>query len=63
MTLYLKAHIEAWWIRMAIRILCGRNVARSRVVSRRDNNEMWGMSERLEGIERRIRNGYNEAEP
>jgi hypothetical protein len=60
MKLALKARLEAWWIRVAIRILNGRNVTRCMVVSRRDNNEMWGMAESLEGIERRIRTGYND---
>lgn len=55
----MKARFEAWMIRVAIAILQGRNVQRSMVVSRRDNNDMWSMAERLEGIEKRIRTGYN----
>ncbi|KAA8689620.1 hypothetical protein F4W67_27720 [Pseudomonas caricapapayae] len=41
-------------IRIAARILIGRNVQRSAVVSRRDNNDMWYMAEQLEGIAERI---------
>ena len=59
---FVSGHFEAWLIRVAISILKGRNVKRCRVVSRRDNNSMWGMSETLEGIEKRIRTGYAEPE-
>lgn len=47
-------------IRVAIAILRGRNATRARVGSRRDTNEMWSMAEGLEGIEKRIRNGYKD---
>lgn len=57
-----RARAEALLLRMVILILRGRNVARSPVVSRRDNNEMYGMAERLEQIEYRIRTGYGEVE-
>ena len=56
----MKAFYEAALIRVAIAILRARNVARARVVSRRDNNEMWSMAETLDDIEKRIRNGYKE---
>jgi len=46
----LKKYWEVMWIRIAIKILQGRNVARCRVVSRRDNNDMWYMSEKLDSI-------------
>ena len=55
---FFKRHYEAAFIRLAIRILSGRNVLRSQVVSRRDNNDMYYMSEKLESIEKRIRTGY-----
>lgn len=45
-------------IRIAARILEGRNVARSPVVSRRDNNDMSYMAEKLEGIADRISRQY-----
>lgn len=54
----MKKHLEAWLIRQAIAVLRGRNLTRSLVVSRRDNNAMWSMAEQLEGIEKRIRTGY-----
>ena len=57
----MKARFEAWLIRVAIWILRGRNVARAAVVSRRDNNEMWAVAERLDGIAERIESGYRDA--
>ncbi|MCF5714274.1 hypothetical protein GIV18_18085 [Pseudomonas tremae] len=45
-------------IRIAARILMGRNLHRSAVVSRRDNNDMWYMAEQLEGIADRITQQY-----
>ena len=46
----LRRRIEAWLILLAARILIDRNVQRSAVVSRRDNNDMWAMAEKLEAI-------------
>ena len=54
----MRSRFEVLLIKVAIYILKGRNVARCRVVSRRDNNQMWGMCDHLEAIERRIRTGY-----
>lgn len=54
----LHRKFEAALIRLAIAILMGRNVARSLVVSRRDNNDMWYMAEQLEGIAKRISKNY-----
>ena len=51
---------EAFWIDMAIRILKGRQVSRSMVVSKRDNDSMWYMGDALEAIAKRIRNGYSD---
>ncbi|EPJ91386.1 hypothetical protein [Pseudomonas psychrophila] len=39
---------------LAAKILIDRNVQRSAVVSRRDNNDMWAMAEKLEAIAKRI---------
>lgn len=50
--------LEAWFIRLAAWILIGRNVARAGVVSRRDNNDMWYMAEKLEGMAERIKDQY-----
>lgn len=55
---FLSRKIEAWLILLAAKILIGRNVQRSPVVSRRDNNEMWGMAEQLEDIAKRISKNY-----
>ncbi|UVM48600.1 hypothetical protein LOY38_19725 [Pseudomonas sp. B21-015] len=54
----LRRKLEALLIRLAIAILMGRNVTRAMVVSRRDNNAMWGMAEQLEGIAQRISKNY-----
>lgn len=53
--------LEAGLIRLAAAILMGRNVQRSLVVSRRDNNDMWHMAERLESIADRIASAYPNA--
>jgi len=45
-------------ILLAARILIDRNVQRAAVVSRRDNNDMWGMAEKLEAIAKHISKGY-----
>ncbi|BAW24351.1 MULTISPECIES: hypothetical protein [Pseudomonas] len=57
----LRRKIEAGLIRLAAAILMGRNVPRSAVVSRRDNNDMWYMAEKLESIADRIASGYPNA--
>lgn len=55
---WLRRKLEAGMIRIAARILMGRNLHRSAVVSRRDNNDMWCMAEQLEGIADRITQQY-----
>ena len=57
----LKSRWEAFLIRVAKYILHDRNVVRSPVVSRRDNNEMWEMGWHLEDIAGRIEDGYNKS--
>jgi hypothetical protein len=56
--------IRKWFeialIKLARNILINRNVARSAVVSRRDNNDMWYMSEKLDGICKRMQNEYQD---
>lgn len=54
----IKGEIESLFIRLAVKILKGRNVARASVVSRKDNNAMWYMSEELESIAKRIDSKY-----
>jgi hypothetical protein len=58
MRLWLRKHWEVALIRLAIKILAGRNVARAMVVSRMDNNEMWSMAERLDAICDRMMGEY-----
>ncbi|MCY1302871.1 hypothetical protein D9M69_460200 [compost metagenome] len=58
---FLRRKLEAWLVRRAAAILMGRNVDRSAVVSRRDNNDMWYMAERLESIATRISSNYTKA--
>lgn len=55
---WIRRHFEARLILLAAKILIGRNVQRSAVVSRRDNNDMWYMAEKLEQIAKRMRNKY-----
>ncbi len=58
----MRKKIRKYWevalIQLASKILRGRNVHRSAVVSRRDNNDMWGMSEKLDGICTRMIDEY-----
>ncbi|AZD86569.1 hypothetical protein F2A37_16695 [Pseudomonas chlororaphis] len=58
MRLFFRRKAEAWLILLAAKILIGRNVQRCKVVSRRDNNDMWGMGEQLEAIAKRISTNY-----
>ena len=55
---FLRRRLEAALILLAARIIDRRNGPRSGVVSRRDNNDMWYMAEKLEGIADRIKRQY-----
>ena len=55
---FIRRKVEAWLILLAAKILMDRNVQRSPVVSRRDNNDMWSMAEKLEAIAKRISTKY-----
>ena len=55
---FLRRKAEVWLILLAAKILIGRNVQRATVVSRRDNNDMWYMAEKLEAIAGRISKNY-----
>ena len=55
-----RRRLEAGLILLAAKILMGRNVNRCGVVSRRDNNDMWSMAERLEAIADRINSSYRD---
>lgn len=54
MRLWLRRRFEVLLISIARKILINRNVSRSEVVSRRDNNTMYYMAEKLEAIESRM---------
>lgn len=58
--LQLKAQYEAWLLRLASRIVLGRNVTRAQVVSRQDNNAMFEMGWELKRIAHRIETGYKD---
>ena len=58
MSRFFRRKSEAWLILLAAKILSGRNVHRSPVVSRRDNNQMFEISGELEEIARRISKNY-----
>ncbi|WP_454844020.1 hypothetical protein [Pseudomonas gorinensis] len=55
---FFRRKAEAWLILLAAKILIDRNVQRAAVVSRRDNNDMWNMAEKLEAIAQRISKNY-----
>lgn len=57
---WLRRQLESALILLAAWILGSRNVTRSAVVSRRDNNEMFEMDGDLRAIARRIRKQYSE---
>jgi hypothetical protein len=54
----LRRELEAWLILLAAGILIGRNVHRAPLTSRRDNNDMWTMAEKLEDIAELISKKY-----
>jgi hypothetical protein len=58
----LKARLEGALLRVAAYIVYDRNVARSPVVSRRDNNLMFEMGYDLKAIAKRIEQGYPDAD-
>lgn len=55
---FVRRKFEAWLILLAAKILSGRNVHRSPVVSRRDNNQMFEIAGELEEIAQRISTNY-----
>jgi hypothetical protein len=55
---FLRRRLEAALILLAAWMLAERNVQRSGVVSRRDNNDMGYMAEKLEAIADRIKRQY-----
>ncbi|WP_312381147.1 hypothetical protein [Pseudomonas oryzihabitans] len=57
---WLRRKLEAALLRLAARLLMSRNVTRSLVITRSDNNDTWYMAERLDSIARRVSRGYDE---
>jgi hypothetical protein len=55
---FLRRRLECALILLAAWLIDSRNVPRSMVVSRRDNNDMRYMAEKLEGIADRIKRQY-----
>jgi hypothetical protein len=56
----MKARFEALLIRFAAWVVFERNVTRCKVVSRRDNNEMFEMGWQLKAIAKRIETNYRD---
>lgn len=56
---WLKKHYEAWLLIRAAKIL-NRNVERSPVINRRDNNYIFEVEFELRSIAKRIKTDYNE---
>ncbi|UTZ34846.1 hypothetical protein HB762_26665 (plasmid) [Vibrio campbellii] len=56
---WLKKHYEAWLLLQAAKIL-NRNVERSPVINRRDNNYIFEVEFELRAIAKRIKSEYNE---
>ena len=56
---FFRKRWEVLLIRVAVWLLLERNVARSDVVSRRDNNDMRYMAEKLDSICDRMLDEYN----
>ncbi len=52
--------IELLLLRLVVYLLQSRDVDRSPWISRHDNKELWGMSERIEKIIERMENNYKE---
>jgi len=51
---YLRQSLEVIWLSIAIYILKGRNVNRSRVISRHDNNSLDYMGDSVEKVRANI---------
>ncbi len=56
--MWFKKQFESFLIRVAAWILLERNVSRSPVTSRKDNNAMFEMAYELREIDKRIRSKY-----
>lgn len=56
----MKKKIEILLLRLAIWVLLSRNVARSKDISRKDNNKLWVMAEQIESIIERMEGNYED---
>lgn len=60
---WLRRKLEAALLRRIARMLKSRNVTRSGVISRSDNNDTWYMADRLESIADRVASNYDKVMP
>lgn len=60
---WFRRKMEAALLRLIAWLLKARNVHRSGVISRRDNNDTWYMADRLESIADRVSKGYDQVAP
>lgn len=60
---WLRRKLEAALLRRIARMLKARNVTRSGVISRSDNNDTWYMADRLESIADRVASNYDKVMP
>ena len=60
MKIWFRKNYELLWLKLASYILRGRNFERSAIISRRDNNELYGMNDKVEAIIERIKSDYNQ---
>lgn len=56
----MKRKIEILFLKMAVWVLLSRNAARSKDISRKDNNKLWVMAEQIEAIIERMEGGYHD---
>jgi len=55
---FIRRKAEAWRMRREAKILIGRNVHHSAIVSRQDNNDMYGIAKQFEAFAKRISTNY-----
>ena len=56
----MKKKFEIFLIRFASRILRSRNIERASFITRKDNNQIWYISDRLDSISKRMECSYDE---
>ncbi len=55
---WIRKKWEIMWLWLAYYVLIERNVSRSAVISRRDNNDLWYLGEKVQGVIDRINDEY-----